>query len=130
MRTTAAMVRMFFYGVFKQGSAGERPGMKYIGRQHLDGWTLHGSGVAHAHVTDEPGAYVEGDVYDVPEDAVEGFFDRVEGHPHPGGYRRVGAVTREGDRVNVYMGSESSKRYPVIGPRWERERFRAGMRMG
>lgn len=123
------MVTMFFYGIFKRGPEG--PGgmmmhddepVRYLGRQHLDGWTLHASGIAYAHISDREDAFVEGDVYEVPEHVVEGFFDRVEGHPHH--YQRVGAVTREGTRVQVYKGPRGTERYPEIGPRWTSARVR------
>lgn len=127
------MVTMFFYGIFKRGPEG--PGgmmmyddepVRYLGRQHLDGWTLHASGIAYAHITDREGAFVEGDVYEIPEHVVEGFFDRVEGHPSH--YQRVGAVTREGTRVQVYKGPRGTERYPEIGPRWDRIPYRPAAR--
>lgn len=109
-------MRIFFYGIFRQGERGSRLGCEYIGPAQLNGWTLHcNGGVAFARPSGALGAHVNGDVYEVGVPALERF-DQVEGHPI--WYERVPVTLADGSAAQIYRGPEVAINFEDIGPDW------------
>ena len=97
--------KLFVYGILKRGFSLDlsREGAKFIGEAILQPANLYSIGAGVGLLLENEGK-VHGEVFEIPNERMWKWLDRIEGHPHLYQRQRVWPVlTHSNDEVEAYV---------------------------
>lgn len=112
---------IFMYGIFRKDYgrvSDDNPHMSYIGPRRVQGYSVFVTEYgAPAYAMPKDGGHIQGDLYEIDEEYVLGYIDRVE--QHPVWYKRTEVVTEQGEKCEMYV-YQDGRGEPLndIGPDW------------